>query len=85
MSDAPWSRIAWSSAGDNRPRSYICGFCDRTVGPKTGYSGGEDVAGKRVLHHVYICSYCTRPTFFEGNPDAPVVMDRCRVSPSVRQ
>jgi hypothetical protein len=62
--------------GDNAARSYVCGYCDRTVGPRVSYYGSEDVPGRTLIHYVYICSYCSRPSFFEGNEEAPVVMDQ---------
>ena len=40
-------------------RGYVCGYCSHRVGPNTGFS-----AGGQAQVFIYICSYCTRPTYF---------------------
>jgi hypothetical protein len=41
-------------------RQYTCGYCGNLVGPNSGYY----VQG--LPHHrIYICAYCSRPTYFD--------------------
>jgi len=42
------------------PKSYVCSFCGHRVGPALGFHS----KGPRVVY-IYICSYCTAPTYFD--------------------
>ena len=50
----------WQDLKTIRPRRYTCGHCGNIVGPNTGYSALRQNA------HIYICSYCFAPTYFEN-------------------
>ncbi len=53
----------WNNAGAVAPRGYDCGYCGHRVGPNLGFAGFA-VSGS-IEAYVYICSHCTRPTFFD--------------------
>jgi len=53
--------MSWFNIGAIGPRTYRCGYCDNTVGPKEGYYRNEDSAGSRI----YVCSFCDKPTYFQ--------------------
>ena len=58
----------WRNAGGMSPMSFDCGHCGRFVGANQGYQAdltGVQNGGGRV----YICPYCTRPTFAAGSID----------------
>jgi hypothetical protein len=56
-------RYDWSKAQSLLGRAYRCGHCGNQVGPNTGYSGSPRTSDKVLF--IYICSYCTKPTFFD--------------------
>ena len=58
----------WSNVTDAlTPKKYTCGHCHSIVASSQGISisGTPDA--------VYICTYCNRPTFHEGNTQQPGV------------
>ena len=52
-------KISWANIGHFHAKNYVCGYCNKNVGPNTGYHGQSD-----TTHTIYICSYCTHPTYF---------------------
>lgn len=52
----------WNSQG-LPPRSYVCSYCDRHVGPAQGWAAS--VPGQPSQAYLYICSFCNSPTFFD--------------------
>lgn len=49
----------WSSAGSLPEKRFECGYCGAFVGPDKGFVTNEN-------SQIYLCSFCNRPTFFEG-------------------
>jgi hypothetical protein len=47
-----------------QPFDYVCGHCGKHVGPNRGFCGRDDHAG---THAIYLCSFCTKPTYFDEN------------------
>jgi hypothetical protein len=56
----------WQNAIGIGARTYTCGYCGKVVGPDKGYK--TDKSGR-----IYICSYCHKPTFFDGSSQTPGV------------
>jgi hypothetical protein len=61
------STIKWRQLEDIEGRTYTCGHCGKIVGPNKGYL--SEVASLRI----YICSFCNKPTYFEGDDQTPGV------------
>jgi hypothetical protein len=55
--------LKWSNLSGVEPRAYTCGYCGHEVGPNQGYFVNHK------LYRLYICTYCSRPTFFEPEGD----------------
>jgi Domain of unknown function (DUF4145) len=53
----------WRNTGSIEPHGYTCGYCGHGVGPDSGYFANNPGGG----HHIYLCSYCRRPTYIEPN------------------
>jgi len=65
----------WYNAGKQMPRQYVCGYCGSTVGPNLGYLFNPAAPSSGPEPAILICSYCQRPTYFEGDdrmPAAPI-------------
>lgn len=56
--------INWVGATQIHAKDYVCGYCNRHVGPNTGYQSRDD-----YRYVIYICSYCNQPTYFYFNSD----------------
>ena len=72
-------RFDWKHTEEVGSRSYVCGHCGKNVGPDKGYTAGPGVC-------IFLCSYCTRPTFFddavESQIPGPLVGDRINHLPA---
>lgn len=64
-----YTKISWYQAGVIQPKSYVCGHCGKTVGPDKGYH--PDNFGGPAAPAIYICSFCSRPTYCEGQEQIP--------------
>jgi hypothetical protein len=51
--------------------SYTCGYCNKSVGPDTGYYCGDSRA--RVYARILICPTCNYPTFQNEDRQVPGV------------
>jgi hypothetical protein len=47
------------------PRRYVCSYCDNLVGPNIGWHGKQPDAPGAFTSHIYICSFCNNPTYFD--------------------
>ncbi len=65
-----WQPISWYDPRGLGPRSYVCGHCGRSVGPNQGYYGNIPTRSNAQVH-IYICSFCERPTYFEDDQQVP--------------
>jgi DNA-directed RNA polymerase subunit RPC12/RpoP len=70
--------LAWNNSQGLEPRSYKCGYCRQTVGPDKGWQTQQQHTwNNRAVAdgHVYVCSFCGKPTYFDVNgkqcPGAP--------------
>jgi hypothetical protein len=54
--------LDWHGAATIGAASFKCGYCGRDVGPNIGYFAR--IAGT-VAGRIFICSFCTNPTFFD--------------------
>jgi hypothetical protein len=82
--------LTWQYASALQPRSYVCGYCNRTVGPDKGWNTKEHSVVKNNAvpdGHVYLCSFCGKPTYFDANdkqhPGAPFGNDVQSLPPDV--
>lgn len=60
--------IAWSNTQDISSRSYRCGHCGNLVASQKGVAGYHRYGPHEHEEEdawIYICSHCTRPTFFD--------------------
>jgi uncharacterized protein DUF4145 len=60
--------LTWHNAGGLQPSSYLCGHCNHRVGPDRGWQTQQThaVNGRAVPDgHVYLCSFCGKPTYFD--------------------
>ena len=60
--------LNWQNASGLEPRSYVCGYCNHTVGPDKGWGTQQShTVNNRSVHdgHVYLCSFCGKPTYFD--------------------
>lgn len=56
----------WGNAVNVGPRGYVCGYCNHSVGPNTGYVSSAVGPGPGAQQwYIYICSFCGKPTYFE--------------------
>lgn len=51
-----------------RPRSYVCGYCNRDVDSDRGYYAYA-LDKDTVVANIYICHRCSGPTFFSSDGD----------------
>ena len=61
-------RFAWHGVEAVEAKSYTCGHCGNRVGPDRGYYAIATQGGRTVrTHHIYLCSHCRKPTFFDSD------------------
>lgn len=58
----------WRNIEGIPPKTYTCGYCGKVVGQDRGYLTNNDSKLR-----IYICSFCSRPTFFEFDKQTPGV------------
>ena len=61
--------LRWTNLSGLSGRAYVCGFCNKTVGPDKGYFS----QAFPQIFRIYVCSFCEKPTFFEGDIQTPGV------------
>ena len=65
--------LTWQNQIQQQPRSYVCSYCDRHVGPALGWT--TNIPGNVPQHFIYLCSFCGKPTYFDPQgkqyPGAP--------------
>jgi hypothetical protein len=61
----PLNPIDWQDPRVLEPRSYTCWNCGKTVGPNKGFYA------KNPNYKIFICSYCTRPTYIDAGQQYP--------------
>ena len=57
-------KIDWNNLMQVTPISYICGHCGNQIATKLGYYAGPNYC-------IYICPFCTKPTYFEHAVQMP--------------
>jgi DNA-directed RNA polymerase subunit RPC12/RpoP len=72
--------LSWHQTIDLAPRGYVCGYCGHRVGPAKGFTCSNNDTSR-----IYLCSFCGKPTFFEGAtkqyPGAPFGNEVASVPP----
>lgn len=58
-------RINWNNGTSKIPRTYVCGYCGEKVASAYGFQGTID--NTRRIFHIYCCTTCWKPTFFDEN------------------
>ena len=77
MAEEPLRSARWGNAAQIPQRQYSCGFCGSLVGPDQGYLATQH---NKTLGHIYICTYCRKPTFFAGEKQTPGALVGNKVS-----
>jgi hypothetical protein len=81
------TEIKWRGAESLPPKSYTCGFCGKVVGPDRGFREEPMPDNGYFNHLIYICSFCSQPTYFgygSQKPGAPFGNDVASVPPDVQ-
>jgi hypothetical protein len=60
---------AWQGAQSIEAKQYQCGYCDSIVGSVTGWF----CTATNARCFIRVCTYCQRPSYFEGNSQQPGV------------
>lgn len=55
--------VEWQGLQGLKSKSYICGYCNNSLVSNSGYRG--NYAGISASAYLYICHFCTQPTFFD--------------------
>jgi hypothetical protein len=56
-------RYTWSGEHSLTSKTFVCGYCGDKVAPNRGFFADVSVVNLRC--HIYICTSCWRPTFFD--------------------
>jgi len=62
--------IIWYNPQNIMPHSYQCGYCNKEVGPNSGYYGETN---NKIVATIVICSYCNKPSFFFESSQTPSI------------
>jgi hypothetical protein len=57
--------INWMNIGGMSSRSYTCGYCGNSLASQAGWMGMKRENSGLQRGSIYVCHYCTRPTFFD--------------------
>src|SRR5437899_4792024 len=56
--------IHWKQTSTPTRRAFIFGYCGNQIASAVGYVGNND-------HLIYVCPYCTKPTYFNRDTPTP--------------
>lgn len=62
---------SWKGYTDLPSFKYICGYCGKQVGSNIGYYPYYNGQGWQHKYAVYLCPFCGRPSFKEGERMTP--------------
>jgi Domain of unknown function (DUF4145) len=68
--------LTWHHVQGLLPRSYVCGYCNRNVGPDKGWQTPQQTTIRNQAipdGYVYVCSFCGKPSFFYAQKQYPGV------------
>ncbi len=65
------ARYSWGKAYGLTSKSYTCGHCGNLVATERGFLGYNSSDSAKHAH-IYICHFCSLPTFFEKEPSVQV-------------
>ena len=75
-------KVEWSNTVTITSKSYTCGYCGESIASNAGYIGVEQGPRGALFSCVYICHYCSQPTYitydgkqFPGHPYGVEVKD----------
>ena len=58
--------FSWNNSTEMTSRKFTCGYCGQPIASQMGYTGiYEYGGGYRKYAYIYICHFCSRPTFFD--------------------
>jgi hypothetical protein len=60
--------MAWHNQAHLGSKSFTCGFCGNLIASSTGYFQERNTSRK-----IFICTHCSKPTFFDGDYQLPGV------------
>ena len=58
----------WVNSQTIESKSFNCGYCGKPLASQIGYSAQSILSFQGIGHkhtHIYICHFCTRPTYFD--------------------
>lgn len=64
--------VRWQNTTSLSSRQYTCGHCGSFVGSATGFFA-KLPSGHATDERIYICPFCTEPTYFGGAKQVPGV------------
>ncbi|MDP3946515.1 MAG: DUF4145 domain-containing protein [Lutibacter sp.] len=59
-------KINWLNIGKIPSKNYKCGHCGNSLATELGYTGTILESSHNKMY-IYICHFCTRPTFFDSD------------------
>lgn len=63
-------RILWENISSTGSRSYVCGHCGNSLASDRAYMG-KDSGTAATVARIYICHFCSKPTFFCEDSQVP--------------
>jgi len=61
-----YEMINWRNAAQIKNVHFVCGYCGKDVAPSQGYAGDDPGRGTVFI---YVCAFCSCPTFFDSKND----------------
>ena len=58
-------KFVWGDARNLESKSYTCGYCGKPLASQDGYQSKIHWGGAERHSYIYICHFCTRPTYFD--------------------
>ncbi len=62
-------KFEWDNASKMKSKSYTCGYCGNSLASEVGFQGKVNWQDKWRHSHIYICHFCSRPTYFDTRGD----------------
>src|SRR5262249_29827720 len=79
--------IKWLGIEKLQPKSYTCGYCGIVVGSNRGFREEPMADNDYINHLIYVCPFCSQPTYFGYGSQKPCVAfgnDVASVPPSIQ-
>jgi len=57
-------KTVWDRPENITSRNFTCGYCGKEIASEKGFGGNRN-GSSSYREYIYICHYCTRPTFID--------------------